>query len=175
MSEKNGTSNGQQPAVTSESSAPGAATVNGQTSRDLSEQPNSQVKDIQPEAPSITPVQEVLDETLDEQDLKLQISVRVHGRRLKIMDASFSKTMYDGLENDERGLLFTAIKKFLQEDVYEAIAVKINRKVPFVIPEEPSNGQKQKAKDRSGFEPIPPYTGLDEDDEDVKLHITPPD
>ena len=171
----NGATNGSHPTTTAESSSVESAGVNGQASSIPVEPSLTSASTAEPKQPSAPPVEKILDETLDEQDLKLEISVRVHGRRIEIMKRAFEKTFYDGLENSERGLLFTAIKKFLQEDVYEAIAVKINRKVPFVIPEEPSNGQKQKAKDRPGFEPIPRYTGLDEDDEEIKLHIPPPD
>ena len=116
-----------------------------------------------------------MDESLEKNDLKISITVTVHDRTINIMNVPFGKTFYDGLESSNRGMLFSAIKNFLEHDIYEAVAVKINRRVPVTIAEKSKFGFEQNRKDRPRSEPIPPYTGLDEDDEEIKLHVPPPD
>ena len=170
----NGANDGSQTTSPAESSPVDSADVNGQASAVLVE-PSLTSASAAAKEPSAAPVEKVLDESLDEEDIKVSITLTVHGHKIDIMKRAFEKTFYDAFESSNRGMLFSAIKNFLEHDVYEAIAVKINRKVPVTIAETPTLGEKRNGKHRPGYEPIPPYTGLDEDDEDIKLHITPPD
>jgi hypothetical protein len=169
----NGATNGSHSTTPAESSSVDAG-VNGQASPDPGEPSLTSANPTEPKEPLAQPVEKILDESLDEQDIKVAITVTVHGRKIDIMNRPFEKTFYDGLESFNRGLLFTGIKKFLEEEIYQAVAVKINRKVPFVIPEESPLGEKQNGKPRKNWEPIPPYTGMGEDDE-ISLHTPPPD
>ena len=45
------------------------------------------------------------------------MTVTVHGRKIDIMERAFKKTFYDALESSNRGLLFKAIKNFLEQDI----------------------------------------------------------
>jgi len=149
--------------------------VNGQASAVPVEPSFTSASAADPKEPSAPPAEKVLDESLDEQDLKVSITLTVHGHKIDIMKRAFEKTFYDAFESSNRDMLFSAIKNFLEHDIYEAIAVKINRRVHVTIAETPTMGEKQNGKHRPGYEPIPAYTGLEEDDEDLKLHIPPPD
>ena len=170
----NGATNGSHSTTPAESSSVESAGVNGQASPDPGEPSLTSANTAEPKQPSAPPAEKILDESLDEQDIKVAITVTVHGRKIDIMNRPFEKTFYDGLESFNRGLLFTGIKKFLEEEIYQAVAVKINRRVPFVVSEKPTFGDKRIGKDRPGRQPIPPYTGVLEEDE-ICLHTPPTD
>ncbi len=170
----NGANNGSRTTTPAETSSVDAARVNGQplpipVQPSLTSANTAEAK--QPSAPS---TEKVLDESLDEQDIKVSITLTVHGRKIDIMKRAFEKTFYDAFESPSRGMLFSAIKNFLEQEIYEAIAVKINRKVPYVMPEKPSHGQQQKGKVvRDLIPPYPAHTGENEEPE-ISLHEWPP-
>jgi hypothetical protein len=170
----NGSTNGSHSTSAAEFSSVDVARVNGQTPAIPVESSFTSVSAAEPEARFAPPVEKVLDENLDEDDLKIAITVTVHGRKAEIMKRAFEKTFYDGLVSTNRGLLFKALRTFLEEEIHQAVAVKINRKVPYVMPEQRSNGPQGKGKSQPGFEPIPPYISMDESDES-SLHTPPTD
>jgi len=168
-----GATNGSHSTTAAESSPVGSAGVNGQDSP-IPVQPSITSADAaEPKEPAAPPVEKVLDESLDEQDIKVAITLTVHGRKIDIMKRAFEKTFFDGLEQSNRGMLFSSINQFLEQEVSHAIAAKINRKVPYVMPAKPSNGQQQQGK--ALRQPIPPYTGYtgEDDDPEIKLHESP--
>src|ERR1041385_5694923 len=128
----NGANNGSQTTSPAESSPVDSADVNGQASAVLVEPPLTSASAAAKE-PSAAPGEKVLDESLYEEDIKVSIILTVHGHKIDIMKRAFEKTFYDAFESSNRGMLFSAIKNFLEHDIYEAIAVKINRKVPVTI------------------------------------------
>src|SRR5260370_20708663 len=99
MNETNGASNPPQPTPASESSCVDAPGVNGHASRIPTEQPAIQANPAEPNAPSPQPVEQVLDQTLDEQDLKIAINVTANGRTINVMNLALTKVFYDALES----------------------------------------------------------------------------
>jgi|SRR6266704_118705 len=173
MRESNGSpTSPSQNGATASCAAPPLASVNGKRPGVVPQVPAAE--QASSEQPSAPPVEKVLDESLDEQDIKVSITLTVHGRKIDIMKRAFEKTFYDAFESPSRGMLFSAIKNFLEQEIYEAIAVKINRRVPYVMPEKPSHGQQQKGKVVRDL--IPPYTGHPGENEEpeISLHEWPP-
>jgi len=170
----NGATNGSHSTTPAEPSLVDAAGLNGQPSPVSVEPSLTSANAADPKEPSTPPVEKILDESLDEQDIKIAISVSVNGRKIDIMKRGFEKTFFDAMESSNRGVLFNSIKQFLDQEIYQAIAVKLNRKVPVTVTERAGLSEQQKGKSRQRSEPIPPFKAF-EDEEDLSLHITPTD
>src|SRR6266702_3102607 len=99
MNETNGATNGSHPTTAAESSSVNSAGVNGQTSPIPVDASLTSVTTAEPKQPSAPPVEKVLDDSLDEQDIKVGITVNVHGRKIDLMTRAFEKTFYDGMES----------------------------------------------------------------------------
>lgn len=175
MHETNGSSNGAEPPAKSGQILPNGDCLNGQPIPGRVEQPGASA-DVAPAGDASPKPQQILDESLEDWDVKISISVRLHGRTTEITTFAPTKVFYEGLESFGRGMLLNSIKKFLEEDVYQPIAVKINRKFPVKLPDKPVFGENHNEKSRRKSEPIPPFTedALDDDGE-LKLHVKPPD
>src|SRR6266567_2555047 len=83
--------------------------------------------------PEPAPKVQVLNPGLDESDLKLSLSVTIHGRTIRIMDCNFSTTACGGLDAKNRGLVFQSIER-LTDEVLRAAAIKLNSAVPLPEP-----------------------------------------
>ena len=104
---------------------------NGRSTRKMSRQPFMEPNVPQPEPPR--PV-EVIDAKLGENDLKLLITVSVHGRTKRVIeDCEFGATIYEGLRPERRARLFQSFERVLEE-MRDAIAIKINTTVPMEAP-----------------------------------------
>src|SRR5258706_15487541 len=92
----NGATNGSHSTTAAESSSVDSASVNGQASPIPVEPSLTSASAAEPKEPCAPPVEKILDESLDEQDIKVAITLTVHGRKIDIMKRAFEKTFYDG-------------------------------------------------------------------------------
>jgi len=126
-------------------SAPPPARTNGSTSRDFQNEPLIPPKQ---EAALSSPV---IDEELEGADLRMTINVKVHGRSLKIMDATFNRVVPEGGDSKHRHVYFQTLASILDE-VKMTVAIKTNSKLPI----EPFPKDAKKGWDDNDFIPRDP-------------------
>lgn len=155
-------------APASSTPAAGSAPINHRRTREISRRSLLEQSVPQPEPPP-----PIIGANLDESDLHITLTAKVHGRALTIADCRCEATVYDGVRTHNRGIFFQTLDRLIEE-LKQALAVKINRALPQdPAPPDPKhngNGGKRPLV----TEPIPPYTGSeDEDMPDLRIHIPP--
>ena len=143
---------------------------NARSRRELSNSPNT---------PSTSPPVPVLDATLDEDDLKLSISVRVTGRTVRFATLEFNKTAYGATRDQRRGIFFQQLEHLLTE-VQQAVATKVNTKLDAgKKPDPEKDDDNSQHPSRNGSKrplltkKIPPYVGPEGFPEFMRIHIPP--
>jgi hypothetical protein len=71
----------------------------------------------------------VVDEQLEDQDLRLTFTVSVHGRSRKIVGAKFDRVIPDGIRSENRHVFFAILQSLLDE-MRQTIAIRTNSKIP---------------------------------------------
>ena len=69
---------------------------------------------------------QVLDETLDERDVRVIISLNLHGRTTKVVDVSLDRVIFESLEVKDRWILLEGIQATLDE-LRKVAVVKIKK------------------------------------------------
>ena len=138
---------------------------------------------------------QVLDAALEENDVRIVISVDVHGRKSQFANLKVEKTVFEGLQDQHRGIFFQALQNVLEE-IQQAVGFKLNSKLDagrqpdkengyangdYRDEEHPQSGSPQTPTANGGrsalmSEKIPPFT--QEVDEQLvellRIHVPPP-
>jgi len=118
---------------------------------------------------------QIIDESLDEDDLQITLTAEVHGRKLAIGHCRCTATVYDGIRSRNRGTFFQTMERLLGE-LKQGFAVKANR----ALPQDPAP---QDAKPNSNGEkrplittPIPRFEGFEDEEcpDYLKIHVPRP-
>ena len=172
MTENNGQANGSErlaaPAPTA-TAGPGTTAARERIRVEL-----NQREGVTKEAPPQAPAVPVIDERLDANDVTIMVTVKVHGRtRVLVNHCEFKTTVYEGLQDQMRGLLHQSIERIMTE-ARQAVSIKINSAVPMpdISPKE-----RKRAGDEDDFlkEPIPPWPANQPASlpPDFALHVPP--
>jgi hypothetical protein len=71
---------------------------------------------------------QILDEALEENDVRIVISVDVHGRKSQFAKLQMDRTVFEGLQDQHRGMFFQALENVLEE-IQRAVGFKLNSKL----------------------------------------------
>lgn len=119
-------------------------------------------KEPQVETPAL-----IIDSKLEDQDLRIEINVRIVGRTLLVMDCPFTSAVYGARMHQQRGVLLQTLERLL-EDIRLTVALKADATIG------ESKPGKASKKGNGGFtEKVPFYTGEEEVPSDLKIHPQP--
>ena len=131
--------------------------------------------------PSPPAAEQILDENLDDDDIRVSIAVVVHGRTKKFANLKFDRAVYAAMRDDNRGIFFEELDHLLKE-IQQAIASKLNRKLDAGRRPDPENdkGNGHQPSANGGeppliTKPIPLYTQKDDREisEFLRIHRPP--
>jgi hypothetical protein len=97
----------------------------------------------------------VLDETLEEGDIKITIALQLHGRSTELVDVTLDRVVFEGSEGKNRWILLQGIQNTINE-VRRATAYKLKKKLG--LEEDSASGTSDCPEELRIHEP-PPVNG----------------
>jgi hypothetical protein len=90
--------------------------------------PKTPIVPPEPRAEPPPPPAKVIDESLEDDDMKVEIGVSVFRRTEKLADFNVDRTIYGGAQPQSRETLLQELDNLLEE-VHQSVACKVNRKL----------------------------------------------